>query len=609
MLKPGRLEPPLRRVLAVDAGSRCLRLLLLESRFGRVRVLKQDTMDLHEEGLVSPEEVKAHVQAIVEDWGRPPIALALPQHVAVSQCVNLPPGTDGESRKLIEDETVKLIGVSESAIVYDFIRVPAPDETRHRFWVSFCQEGEIRNRITQLGLDGEDFREVTTAANALLTAWRVTHPHGANAVLVHAGAQNTTVVIVVEGTGVFATSFPMGGDFLTRAIARLRNCPVEAAEALKRSENLLEGAGRLAGFAEAVAGWATELKRQLHDWSERHPAARVREQGGPHEAGKFPGLNLFVSGGVFDQPGLLDYLNAHAALKLNRWPTDNAPDAILPTTGFEIALGTALQAIGQSTQPVSLLPADRRAGWRKRLGRQRLEFASSIVLAAVLLALVFGVWQKLSLIRHKQALQVKVDAGIESAQANRALTAELLDGFDTLRPLFERQQNTTDTLETIARLQQARSNRTFWYVLLADQQSYFSHTPTLTPTNKATSLAEMARARTATSTNASAAKAGYIAELCVPEDSDGARLVLSSVVNDLKKDPTFARVDLLSEDLRRSLADSKVILPERHFTLALDFATTEFQPPAQPRKPRPLVPGRAMSRPTPPVTTTPGDEP
>jgi len=601
MLKPGRFEPPLRRVLAVDAGSRCLRLLLLESRFGRLRVLKQDAMDLHEEGLVSPEEVKAHLQAIVEDWGRPPIALALPQHVAVSQCVDLPPGTEGESRKLIEDQTIKFGGVSESAIVYDFVRIPAPNETRHRFWVAFCQEGEIGNRIAQLGLGSEDFREVTPAANALLTAWRVTQAHGTNAVLVHAEAENTTVVIVVEGTGVFAASFPIGGDFFTRAIARLRNCPIEKAEALKRSENLLDGSKRLAGLAEAVDGWVAELKRQLNDWRDRHPG----------EAGELSEAELFASGGVFDQPGLLDYLNARAGLKLKRWPTDRAPDVILPTTGFEIALGTALQALGQGAQPVSLLPAERRAGWRKRLGRQRLEFASSIVLAAVALALVFGVWQKLSLIRYKEALRIKVNAGIEDAQANRALTAELLDGFDMLQPLFERQQNTLDTLQTLARLQQARSNQTFWFVLLADQQSYFSHPPTLVSTNKATSPAEKVRASTATFTNAAPAKAGCIAELCVPEDPDAARRgqVLSSVVSDLKKDATFARVDLLSEDLRRSLADPKVILPQRHFALALDFATTEFQPPAQPRKPRSPVPGRAAPRPTSPMTTTPVNEP
>ena len=601
MLKPGRFEPPLRRVLAVDAGSRCLRLLLLQSRFGRLRVLKQDATDLHEEGLVSPEEVKAHVQAIVEEWGRPPIALALPQHVAVSQSIDLPPTPENESRKLIQDETVKLGGVSESAIVYDFIRVPAPNETRHRFWVSFCQEGEIRNRIAQLGLEGEDFREVTTAANALLTAWQVVHSGEADAVLVHAGAQNTIVVIVLKGTGVFAASFPMGGDFFTRAVARLRNCPVETAEALKRRDNLLEGAGQLAGMAEVVDGWATELKRQFNDW---------REQGGPGEIGELSEFDLFASGGVFDQPGLLDYLNARAALKLKRWPTDRAPDALLPTTGFEIALGTALQALGQGRQPVSLLPAERRAGWRKRLGRQRLEFASSLLLAVVLLALGFAVWQKRSLIRHKEALRDKVKSGLEDAQANAALTRELLAGFDMIRPLFERQQNTTDTLQTLARLQQARGKRDFWYVLLADQQSYFSGAPTIAPTNKPAAAVEFPGVRSATTTNTSPAKPGYIAELCVPENPEAARQVLSAVVNDLKKDAVFARVDLLSEDLRRSLADPKVILPERHFALALDFATTEFQPPPEPRKPRPPGPAGVAPRSTPAgVVANPADGP
>jgi len=599
MPKPDRFEPPLRRVLAVDAGSRGLRLLLLESRFGRLRVLKQDAMDLYEEGLVSPDEVKAHVRAIVEEWGRPPIALALPQYVAVSQMVDLPPAPESESRKLIEDETLKLGGVSESAIVYDFVRIPAPNESHHRFWVTFCQEAEIRARIAQLGLEGEDFREVTTAANALLTAWRFTHANVDNAVLVHAGAQNTTVVIVQNRTGVFAASFPMGGDFFTRAVARLRNCPVDTAETLKRSENLLEGVGRLDGLAEVMDGWATELKRQLIEWRERQPGA----------ARGLPTFTLFGSGGVFDQPGLLEHLTKRSGLRFVRWPTDCKLDAVLPSTGFEIAVGTALQALGRGTQPISLLPAERHAGWRKRLGRQRLEFASSLLLAFVLLALVLGVWQKLSLIGYNEALLTKVEASTTNVLNNALLTDELLAGFDTLRPLFERQQNTTDTLRTLALLQRTRSNHTFWYVLLADQHSYFSQLQSLATTNAPAFATELASARSTTATNASPAKPGYIAELCVPEDADGARRVLSSLVADLKKNPTFARVDLLSEDLRRILADPKVVLPERHSALALDFATTEFQPLAQPRKPRLPASPRAPLRPTLPVVTTPVKEP
>ena len=177
----------------------------------------------------------------------------------------------------------------------------------------------------------------------------------------------------------------------------------------------------------------------------------------------------------------------------------------------------------------------------------------------------------------------------------------LRDFADRLRPLFERQQATVDTLQSLALLQSARSNRTLWCVLIADQQSYFAQPPTLTATNKpAIGAADQEfTARRRELTNAPPARPGLIAELCVPEDADAARSTLSLVVNSLKKAPVFERVDLLSEDLRRSLADARVILPERHFALALDFATTEFQATAR-RQFRPLPPGRLPAKNMPP---------
>ena len=578
ILKPRGLEPPLRRVLAVDAGSRCVRLLLLEDRFGKLRVLRQDALDLQEEGLVSAEELKAHLQATLTEWGRPPLALALPQQVAVSQTVDLPPVPEAEARQLIEAETVKLSGLSESAMVYDFTRVTTPTESRQSFWVTFCQESEIQSRIAQLGLDDQDFREITTGANALLTAWHATHLARRDAVLVHAGAQSTTLVVIRQGVGVFASSFPMAGDFFTRAIARLRQGSPEAAEALKCSTNLLTGPQALTGFAEIVDGWAAELKRQLSEWRASWPASS-----GATAAGEF-----VATGGAFEQPGLLEYLAARPGLKFQRWPTDQTPDAVTPAMGFEIALGAGLQALGRGPQSASLLPANRRAAWKKRLSRQRLEFANSLLLGVCFIALILGLWHKLVLIQQKQALANKVQAGLEVLQENTALTSDLVNGYDGLRTLFEHQQTSVDTLQSLALLQQARSNRSLWFVLVADQASYFSPPPTLAGTNKPAPPAESEMAgRRHDATNAAPAHPGLIAELCVPDDPDAARATLSLVVNSLKKSPVFALVDALSEDIRRSLADPKVILPGSHFALRLDFATTEFRAPAAARKSRP----------------------
>ena len=587
ILTPHGLEPPVRRVLAVDAGSRCIRLLLLENRFGKLRLLRQDALDLQEEGLVSAEELKVHLQTTLADWGRPPLALALPQQVVVSQIVDLPPVPDAEARQLIEAETIKLSGLSESAMVYDFTRVTTSTESRQSFWVTFCQEGEIQSRIEQLGFEDQDFREVTTAANALLTAWHAAQPAKRDAVLVHAGAQSTTLVVIRNGVAVFASSFPMAGDFFTRAIARLRKSTTEAAEALKHSTNLLAGAETLTGFAEIVDGWAAEMKRQLSEW-----------RGHPSESpGSLTTGTVIATGGAFEQPGLLDYLATNTGLKFERWPTNPAPDALTPVPGFEIALGAALQALALGPQPASLLPANRRLAWKRRLSRQRLEFFNSVLLGACLLALTIGIWQKSLSIHRKSALADKIQAGLEVVQSNAVMTSDLLQGYDTLRPLFEHQQATVDTLQALALLQSARSNRSLWFVLVSDQRTYFGQPPAATNRPPITVTESELTGRSRDLTNAAPGRPGLIAELCVPEDADAARNTLSVVVSSLKKAPVFSRVDELSQDLRRSLADPKIVLPDRHFALALDFTNTEFQVSATAKKLRPPPAGRPPANP------------
>jgi hypothetical protein len=72
--------------------------------------------------------------------------------------------------------------------------------------------------------------------------------------------------------------------------------------------------------------------------------------------------------------------------------------------------------------------------------------------------------------------------------------------------------------------------------------------------------------------------------------------VLSEVVNGLKQQRLFSKVDLLSDDLRRSLSDPKVTVPERNYVLALDFAETDFLQPARLKKPGLQTPRPNMKR-------------
>jgi hypothetical protein len=210
----------------------------------------------------------------------------------------------------------------------------------------------------------------------------------------------------------------------------------------------------------------------------------------------------------------------------------------------------------------------------------------------------------------------KVRGGQRAFDVNVSLTVDLVSEYESLRPLCAAQQNTIDSLKTLALLEQSRSNRSFWYVLVSDQQSYFSMPPALLATNrpaKTNSISaalEAARAAPvslkpfpSTLTNSSPARPGLIAELCVPGDAETARQGLAELVTNLKQQLLFSKVDLLSDDLRRSLADPKVTVPDRYFVLALDFAQTDFQQPIRLKKSTAANPLRSTKRANRPVSS------
>ncbi len=595
MLNLFRMRPPVRRVLALDGGSRCFKLLLAESGFGRLRILKEEMFDLQEEGLVSPEEIQSHLHGLLEEWGNPPLAIVLPQHQSTSQLIDLPQAPESEIDKLIAEETVKLGGVSESRISYDFVRTEATSQHRQQFWVTTAKESDIRDAILRLGVGREDLCEVTTTANALIAAYRAACPLSSRTILIHLGAQATVVVILVAGQGAFATSFPMGGDFFTRALARLQNSAEQAAEAFKRHKNFLNGPEAKTEFTTVVEGWATELKRQLNDWFQQHPAA----------AAEVASFELIASGGGFDMPGLYAYLE-QAGIAMQPWPTQGQTDMAMPSKGFEVAFGTALQALGYSAQPVSLLPEDYRQAWQKSLARQRLQWASVALVGLCGLLLGIGAWNSFRLISAKEALLTKIQAAQGAVDQYYGMAGDLLTEYEELRPVLAAQQNTIDTLNALALLQQSRSNRSIWFVLLADKQAYLS--PVLatnrppTGTNAPPPLSDLMRVAaaawkfpTASSSSNSLPRPGLIAELCIPGDPDASSQVLNELVNGLKQQRIFYRPDLLRQDLRRSLADPKVTVQDRDYVLDLEFAQTDFQLPVQ-KRPFPSTSLRSAGR-------------
>ncbi len=298
----------------------------------------------------APEELGRLLETVLQEFGCQPVAISLPQQISISQVIDLPPVGPEQVKALIEEETVKLSGLSESGIVYDYGRLKPFGKYRNPFWVTFAKEEEILTEVSRLAGMGAHLCEIITPANALIATYQAAQPRPENALLVELGAASTVVAIVAQGQGVYAISIPVGGNMFTEVIAQQKNCSLESAKSLKYSQNLLAGGQVIPELCATVDGWRSELEKILQDWLRENPELGLSSDS----------FRIILGGGGARQPGLMEHLNARSALRFTSWPSLSGELGELTLDRYAVAYGVALKRLGSSPPSASLFPADLR---------------------------------------------------------------------------------------------------------------------------------------------------------------------------------------------------------------------------------------------------------
>lgn len=160
---------PAGRVIAIDAGSPEIKVVLAQLFLNRVTILKRETL-AGPAAPADPASGAAELAATCRRLGGYPVALALPQHLTLSQVIDLPDAPRTEVRKLIENETVTLSGLSETKITYDYAALVPFGEHQHPYWITLCQEKEFAAAVERVGLAPQEVCDVTSVGNALRAA-------------------------------------------------------------------------------------------------------------------------------------------------------------------------------------------------------------------------------------------------------------------------------------------------------------------------------------------------------------------------------------------------------------------------------------------------------
>ena len=561
------------RRVVVDLGTSHIKVLELEYHDGKQEIVSSQVIDLSGEGLIGAEEINLHLQSLLREIGDYPVILVIPEHLSISKVIRTPRSRPEAIDLEITEETAHLSGLGESVIAYDYYRIPSDQEHADAYWVTIAREADIEEQTARLGTTEVNLAGVTTPSNALAATWLSDRPDRDRIVLVDLGATATVVAIIDEGRHAFASSFPIGGEFFTRAAETTLRIPFDEAETIKRTRDLFADPQTSAPMATAVRTWLAELERTLLEHFQKPEIVRS----------EFPPLWVRLSGGTVHQPGFLSFLRSESPMEIETWPRDRETAGANDRSRHAITQGAHLHCANFSQRNAGLLPPDIRnlRGRQQRL--LRLNFACLAAMLVMLSLLVYGVVQKLEIILEKNIQIEATDSATGQAEAiNEMLTSRRAD-YASVFPLIRSQRKTANVLETFNTLRETRGDRGLWWALLADFKSYTNST-TLDVTNEAPIGPQPLR-RTTVQTNVVARTQpplmSLIAELTIPGEEQTSLQLLSAIVEELKNRPTFERVDRLSTDQKINLLASKYVLTGMTYSVRIDIKD-DLTPPNPP---------------------------
>ena len=546
---------PARRLLAVDAGSQTVKILLLQEVFGRLRILNSELLEPGDDEDTNGDCLM-RVRAMLDQVGDCPVALALPHYRALSQVLELPSTQPDEVRAAIDEEAIKLSGLGESQMVHDYSRLMPFGRHEHPFWVTFCPEGEVQRQIGRCGLADLELCEVTTTANGLVAAYQAAQPASRPAALLDVGASGTLVTLILDGQPVYSVSHALGGELWVELLAAAESCTLTEGRRRLREFGFHERTP--AAVLQALRRWHNELKRLLDEWLNENPDLEL----------KAADFDCVLAGGGAELPGLMATLQGFPGLRFVPWPQAQVAGEEGVSARFAAAYGAALHALGRAQQSASLLPDDVRLYWKRNHLFQGLQSFLFLALMLLAVALGFGTWQKVGLLVEKKGLHEQGLAALSTARSVVLQRRGVTEDYDRLLPTLQRQRETVDTLATLGHLPVARSNLSVWFVLFAGRRDYFVAAP-FPSTN--TPAAGPSQGAVGTTT-----RGGYIVELTVPELGEAGRRIVGQVTGALRASGRFANVDSLPEDRRRPLADPAVLIPGGHYALELEPLHSPF---------------------------------
>jgi hypothetical protein len=446
--------------LAVDIGGRWIKCVRYEVKGGSIEIAESEVIDIHEEGLLSREEIGAAIGRLVKSAGDLPLVMVLPQASAVSQVVDLPGLSTKSVSGNLDNQISELTGLTTENCIYDCSSLAPFGGYANPRWITLAKEKSLRQNISPLLGQSLRVEAVTTAGNALVAAFRYEHPEIRDAYCVDIGATQTTVIELRRGDPVHMVSLIQGGDAWVKALTEQSDEAFDETESRLFEHDVFMDPTLGPTLQSAVAKWHRSLTTQIAEW---------RIDSGLSTLSEAEDMPIYLLGGFSRVKGLRKAL----AQKGEPYPfifakNSNADKAPV----WQPCLGAVLMATGRSNLKASILP---RSLDRIRLRRVRstyMQVAAMYVLLLAVVVLLAGIVKQNSRLDALAAANEQAEAILVEIQASERLLQKRNALAKRIEPIVQRQLETVEALETFRQVQQVHRDYNFTLVRFVDRETY-----------------------------------------------------------------------------------------------------------------------------------------
>lgn len=354
----------------IDVGQCALKAIKLQAAGDKVEILAYEVIE-HDKILSHPEvDVPSMIRAALEklvakhDMKGDLVAVAVPGQQTLSRFTKLPPVEMKKIPDIVRFEAGQQIPFDMDEVVWDYQTFTEPDSPDVEVGIFAIRKELIRAHIDFFTGVGIEPMLAQAAPLALYNAVRFDRPSNEKAtILLDIGAQATDL-IVMERNSIWSRPVPIGGNAFTEALVKGFRLSHAKAEQLKRTAATTQHARPIFQAMRPVfADLISEVQRSIGFYTATHRESQIARILGVGNAFRLPGLQKFMQQNLQIE---VDRLSSFARATMG--PGANAAEFSEAAASMPVALGLAVQALGQGAITSNLLPPEivKQIVWRKK---------------------------------------------------------------------------------------------------------------------------------------------------------------------------------------------------------------------------------------------------